>query len=325
MFFSMYAKRRRTYYQRRVRRYGRYRRSAVVRKARTKAANRRITKVVKRIAAPKRPTVTCYKAPELNIPSAMECQPFEVPFGTLCDQTTGTVYNESYGMIHCVNMQDVSNSQFVFGAPSDLLTQKEIMLRTKVRIGIAPGASEDRVVTYNAFHVKLKKEGYGLLPSFGAFVSGYSDGQATPTIYSTKGGAGYPCNDGINLAVWNYAGAVFKRVGTRVILNPDFFEIKSSKTFSVGVDVHIQGNIHVTGSQGRAYKALYYATKFRKYQKQSAVGNLPSEGETDQAMFGIYDNVPSRNEFILIFSDDARVSPARQKIRVLKEFDVQLS
>lgn len=322
----MYAKRRRTYYQRRVRRYGRYRRSAIVRKARTKAANRRITKVVKRIAAPKRPVVTCYKAPELNTPFNLNCAPYEVPFGTLCDQTTGTVYSEPYGMIHCVNMQDVANSQFVFGSPSDLLTQKEIMLRTKVRIGIAPHAGEDRVVTYNAFHVKLKKEGYSLLPSFGAFVSGYNDGlQPTSTVYTTKGGAGYPVNDGIDLSVWNYAAAVFKRVGTRVILNPDFFEIKSSKTFSLGVDISTQGNIHVTGSQARAYKSLYYATKFRKYQKNVGIGNLPTEGQTEQAMFGIYDNVPSRNEFILIFSDDGRVPGARQKIRVLKEFDVQLS
>lgn len=314
----MYAKRRRTYYQRRVRRYGRYRRSAIVRKARTKAATRRIAKVVKRIAAPKRPVVTLYKAPELTIPSSLACEPYEVPFGTLCDQSTGTVYKEPYGMIHCVNMQDVANSQFLFGAPSDLLTQKEIMLRTKVRIGIAPGTNENKVVTYNAFHVKLKKEGYTLLPSFGAFVSGYNDG-ATPvsTVTLTKSAAGYPVNDGIDMTVWDWTASVFKRAGTRVVLNPDLFEIKSSKTFSVGVDN--------SGTQAKAYKSLYYATNFRKFQRSLTLDTLPPAGGVESALSGVLDSVPSRNEFILIFSDDERSPQHRQKVRILKEYDVQLS
>lgn len=322
-YYRRYARRAKRTYGRRVGRgrRGIMRRGSVRRTSVAKLATK--VRSIRRFLATKvKPKIHLYK----NI--AVEGGAMgKVKFGTVGTASTGLVQtSHTPGMIHCINMQDLNLSQAIFGPATGWQDSDRCVIKAcKVRVRIDmndPGSpfQDQRRVTYSAFHVKLRKRCD--LTENGLFCSQLVAQQLTPTStvnYMT--GTGFGCFDWINSIADN--GTYWQRVGGRVIMNPEFFEVLSYSTFEVGPSFanHPESSQHagpIMGWKDHTEKVLFFQSKPTSLRASTQ----PSTPATETFANATQNEVPSKNQFVLIFSDDDREGEKRQWITVQKEFIV---
>lgn len=322
-YYRRYARRAKRTYGRRVGRgrRGIMRRGGVRRTSVAKLATK--VRSIRRFLATKvKPKIHLYK----NVGSDY-ANMGKIKFGTLGDTQNGVVkLSHGNGMIHVINMQDLSKSQAIFGPAtgwqdSDRCVIKACKLRVRIDMN-DPGSpfQDQRRVTYSAFHVKLRKRCD--LTENGLLGSQLVSLQLTSTSsYNYYTGTGNGSFDWMNSSADN--GTYWQRIGGRVILNPEYFEIVSYSTFEVGPSFanNPESSQHagpIMGWKDHTEKVLYFQSKPTALR----AATQPVAPATETFADATLNEVPSKNQFVLIFSDDDREGEKRQWITVQKEFIV---
>lgn len=283
--------------------------------AKVKTLSRRVLRNTK-------PVITMYK----NLATEGGSIAFN-KFGSM--GTTGGIVNlsNSQGMIHCINMQDLANSQVIFGPPTgwddaERCVIKSCKLRVRIQMNSAAEPYNDQQrVSYHYYHVKLRKRCD--LTEFGQLGKTPLVSQMTTTgqnVYLNT--PGFVLYDWMDVNADN--GTYWRRIGARVVMNPEYFQILEQGTFEVGPSFATRTNPSIAGAimghRDRTEKILFFKSRPQTLRQT----NQPNEQATVSVSGAMVNDVPSKNEFVFIFSDDTRPTELRQEIAVMKEFTVAL-
>lgn len=256
-------------------------------------------------------------------------------FGTMGTWNSGSGQglvdlSNANGMVHAINMQDLNSASAIFGPPNGWDQNEKCIIKTcKLRIRIdmndvSNPQNDQRRVQYQAFHVKLRKRcDLTENAQIGGFL--YASSVTGGGLSTFNAAAGAKSFDFIDNQTDN--GTYWVRVGGKVVLNPEYFSIIRQDSFEVGPSFALTSQQAaptisgaVMGTQDRTYKRLFYQSKPQTLRQ---TGIFTPGQVTNGVGSALVNEVPSKNQFILIFSDDDRDFELRQNIQVLKEFIVQ--
>lgn len=315
-------RRKRTYGRRLSRRRGRSMRRGGVRKSGVAKLAAKVKSLTRRVMRNTKPVITMYK----NLLTSGGTNGFN-KFGTMGSSVGVVDLSNSQGMIHCINMQDLANAQPIFGPWTGWENAERCVIKScKVRVRVQMNASaspynDQKRISYHYYHVKLRKRCD--LTETGSLGLNTLTAQTTTSGSNTYlSGTGQVMYDWMSTTCDN--GTYWYRIGSRVVMNPEYFQVLDQGTFEVGPSFATSTNPVVEGAvmghRDYTEKKLFFQSRPQSLRQT----NQPTGSATVSVSGAKVNDVPSKNEFVLIFSDDDRVTENRQEISVMKEFTVAL-